>query len=143
MIVNLNANLKKLGLLVVGGVLALLALALFQLIVGYMGITHYFGSIAGIFAIIGLLFFRLFAPFVVGAFFGMTTVLGWHWLVALIITLPGIILIVPKLMLLVFAPLLLILNGGKPTQKPTAGKPIDDDIIEGPAVHVDDDKGGQ
>jgi hypothetical protein len=76
-------------------IFAVLAWSLFQLVMGVLGIDHYFGVFGALLALIAAFFFRFTLPLSVGAFFGMTEVLGWHWFIALLVCMPGLLLLVP------------------------------------------------
>ena len=124
------------------GTLAYVAFGIFQLVLGYMGIDHYLGSVWAIIALIGLVFFRMAWPFTIGTFFGAIGVLEWHWFWALCITVPGIMFVIPSVMIGVLAPLFGIQTKGKTA---TDADPVyrhDDDVIEGTAVHVDENEDG-
>jgi len=87
------------------GVLAFLgfgAYGIAQIAVGYMGIEYMFGGGWAIAALIGSLAFRFTLPITIGAFFGATEVLGWHWAVALAFTAPGLLFIIPAFVASIF-----------------------------------------
>ena len=77
------------------GVILLLAIGVVQIAIGYMGIEHHFGGGWAIGALILSIVFRFSLPLTIGTFFGATDVLGFSWIVALLITLPGLLLMVP------------------------------------------------
>jgi hypothetical protein len=79
------------GLIFVG----IIAYGIAQFAVGYMGIEDMFGVGWATAALIGSLLFRFTLPITIGAFFGATEVLGWHWALALIFTAPGLLFIIP------------------------------------------------
>jgi len=145
MIYKINANLKKLGFIVLGGAFFFIFLGFFQLIVGFLGIAEYLGMVPAILFLIGLFYFRFTLPFVIGTFFGIVGVLDWNWVVALILTLPGLIFVLPSLSLLLFAPFIAAFGFGpsKNASTTTDSPQQDDDIIEGTAVHVDEDVEGK
>ncbi|MEM6602615.1 MAG: hypothetical protein AAF621_01070 [Pseudomonadota bacterium] len=60
-----------------------------QVPVGFFGIEHHFGALIAIASVCIALYFRTMLPFLCGAFFGVTDVLGWHWLFAILFILPG------------------------------------------------------
>jgi len=66
-----------------------------QLSVGYLGIEDLFGGGWAIAALIGSVIFRFTLPITIGAFFGATEVLGWHWVAALVFTAPGLLFVIP------------------------------------------------
>ena len=69
---------------------------LFYLIVGFLGIQYFFGTISSILVTIFCIFFKFSLPLTVGTFFGIIYVLEWHWFFALLITLPGIMILTPS-----------------------------------------------
>lgn len=77
------------------GVIFFLLIGLVQIIVGYMGIEYHLGGGWAIGLVIASIFFRISFPLTIGTFFGALDVLGWSWLGALILTLPGLLLMVP------------------------------------------------
>lgn len=77
------------------GVILLLAIGVVQIAIGYMGIEYHFGGGWAIGAVILSIVFRFSLPLTIGTFFGATDVLGFSWIVALLITLPGLLLMVP------------------------------------------------
>jgi hypothetical protein len=58
------------------GFILFLAVGITQAAIGYMGIEHYFGTIAAIIALIAAFFLRLMLPLTIGTFFGAMEVLG-------------------------------------------------------------------
>lgn len=77
------------------GVIFFLLVGVVQIIVGYMGIEYHLGGGWAIGLVIASIFFRISFPLTIGTFFGALDVLGWSWLGALILTLPGLLLMVP------------------------------------------------
>ena len=77
------------------GVILLLGVGLAQMIVGYIGIEYHLGSGWAIGAVVLALMFRFSLPLTVGTFFGAMDVFGFSFIVALLITLPGLLLMVP------------------------------------------------
>ena len=77
------------------GVLLMLGIGLAQMIIGYIGIEYHLGSGWAIGAVILALVFRFSLPLTVGTFFGAMDVFGFSFIVALLITLPGLLLMVP------------------------------------------------
>lgn len=70
--------------------LAWLAFSVFYLITGLAGIDHHLGLFFSILAALALVVFRFSIPIAVGCFFGARDVWGWHWIGALLFTLPGL-----------------------------------------------------
>ena len=79
------------GLMLIG----VISYGIAQFCVGYLGIEDMFGGSWAVAALIGSLVFRFTLPITIGAFFGATEVLGWHWFAALIFTAPGLLFIIP------------------------------------------------
>ena len=69
--------------------------AISQFIAGYDGITSYAGSGWAFGAILVTFIFRFTLPITIGAFYGAMIVWGWPWYLALLFTVPGLVLIVP------------------------------------------------
>ena len=77
------------------GFIILLVVGIAQMVIGYLGIEYHFGSGWAIGAIVLALVFRFSLPLTIGTFFGAMDVFGFSFIVALIITLPGLLLMVP------------------------------------------------
>jgi len=77
------------------GVILMLGIGLAQIVIGYIGIEYHFGSGWAIGAVVLALMFRFSLPLTVGTFFGAMDVFGFSFIVALLITLPGLLLMVP------------------------------------------------
>ena len=67
-----------------------LGIAVVQGVIGYIGIEHYFGTIAAVIALAVAFSLRITLPLTIGTFFGALEVLGWPWYLALVITVPGL-----------------------------------------------------
>ena len=129
-------NIKEFGLLITLGTLFYVLFGIFQMVLGIMGIAHYFGAFGVILALAGLFIYRFTLPFTIGTFFGAMAVLDVNWFFALLLTLPGVVYLIPGLMLTVLAPIASRVK----RQSPQPTSPYDDgDVIEGTAVHVDDE----
>ena len=61
-----------------------------------MGIEYYFGGFWLGVAIVLVVFFRFNLPVIIGAYFGAVEVLQWHWALALLFAVPGLLFIVPS-----------------------------------------------
>jgi putrescine transport system substrate-binding protein len=72
-----------------------LAYGVAQIVAAYVGIEHHWGGVAaGL--LIGVSFlFRFTLPITIGSFFGAMDVWGWHWAVAAIFAVPGLLLLAP------------------------------------------------
>jgi len=77
------------------GVIFFLLVGIAQMVIGYMGIEYHLGGGWAIGLVIASLVFRITFPLTIGTFFGALDVLGWSWIGALLITLPGLLLMVP------------------------------------------------
>ena len=77
------------------GLLLMLGIGLAQMVIGYIGIEYHFGAGWAIGAVVLALMFRFSLPLTVGTFFGAMDVFGFSFIVALLITLPGLLLMVP------------------------------------------------
>ena len=79
------------------GFILFIAVGITQAAIGYMGIEHYFGTVAAVIALIAAFFLRLMLPLTIGTFFGALEVLGWPWYLALAITAPGLLFAAPAM----------------------------------------------
>lgn len=70
-----------------------------QIVAGYLGIDFHFGAIWAAVAIIASLMFRFTLPLTIGAFFGAMDVWEWHWALAALFAVPGLIFLIPGIML--------------------------------------------
>ena len=86
------------------GVIFFLAVGVIQIIVGYLGIEYHLGSGWAVGAVILSLLLRISFPLTIGTFFGALNVLEWHWFAALLLTVPGLIFMVPGFFLTKFSP---------------------------------------
>ena len=92
-------NIIKFGLLFI--FISFLSI-LFNIIMGFIGIQFFYGTIVAILITIISIYFKVIFPLYIGSFFGMIYVLEWHWLIALLICLPGLLFITPNLFKKVF-----------------------------------------
>ena len=92
-------NIIKFGLIFI--LLSLLSI-LFNIIMGFIGIQFFYGTIVALLITIISIYFKVVLPLYIGSFFGMIYVLEWHWLIALLICLPGLLFITPNLFKKVF-----------------------------------------
>jgi hypothetical protein len=77
------------------GFVAVLVFGLAQFAAGYAGIAYHFGTGWAIAALVVGVFFRFTLPITIGAFFGAMDVWGWHWALAALFAVPGLIFVVP------------------------------------------------
>ena len=87
-------NILKFGLIFI--LISFLSI-LFNIIMGFIGIQFFYGSIVALLTAIISIYFKVILPLYIGSFFGMIYVLEWHWLIALLICLPGLLFITPNL----------------------------------------------
>ena len=87
-------NIIKFGLIFI--LLSFLSI-LFNIVMGFIGIQFFYGTIVALLITIISIYFKVILPLYIGSFFGMIYVLEWHWLIALLICLPGLLFITPNL----------------------------------------------
>ena len=75
---------------------------LFNIIMGFIGIQFFYGTIVALLITIISIYFKVILPLYIGSFFGMIYVFEWHWLIALLICLPGLFFITPNLFKKIF-----------------------------------------
>ena len=92
-------NLIKFGLLFI--IISFFSI-LFNIIMGFIGIQFFYGTIVALLITIISIYFKVILPLYIGSFFGMIYVLEWHWLIALLICLPGLLFVTPNLFKKVF-----------------------------------------
>ena len=86
-------HIIKIGIFIIIGLFLLL---LFHLIVGFLGIQYFFGTLIAILITVLCIFLKFPLPISIGFFFGVIYVLEWHWIFAVFLTLPGLIFITPN-----------------------------------------------
>ena len=86
------------GSLIGLGFILFFAFGIFQLIIGYQGIEYHLGSGWAIAALVGTFVFRFTLPITIGTYFGVVDVLEWHWFIALLVTLPGLLFLIPSVL---------------------------------------------
>ena len=92
-------NIIKFGLIFI--LLSFLSI-LFNIVIGFIGIQFFYGTIVALLITIISIYFKVILPLYIGSFFGMIYVLEWHWLIALLICLPVLLFITPNLFKKVF-----------------------------------------
>lgn len=92
-------NVVKFGLIFI--LLSFLSI-IFNIVMGFVGIQFFYGTIIAILITIISIYFKVILPLYIGSFFGMIYVLEWHWLIALLICIPGLLFITPNLFKKVF-----------------------------------------
>ncbi len=94
-------NLLKAGIFFI---FLLIIIIIFHVVVGFLGINYLLKNIGFqdfsilISVLLSLLcvYFKIFLPLSIGTFFGIVYVLEWHWIFAILITLPGLFFLFPK-----------------------------------------------
>ena len=92
-------NVIKFGLIFI--LLSFLSI-LFNIVMGFIGIQFFYGTIVAILITIISIYFKVILPLYIGSFFGMIYVMEWHWLIALLVCMPGFLFITPNLFKKVF-----------------------------------------
>ena len=92
-------NVIKFGLIFI--LLSFLSV-LFNIVMGFIGIQFFYGTIVAILITIISIYFKVILPLYIGSFFGMIYVIEWHWLIALLVCMPGLLFITPNLFKKVF-----------------------------------------
>ena len=92
-------NIIKFGLIFI--LLSFLSV-LFNIVMGFIGIQFFYGTIVAILITIISIYFKVILPLYIGSFFGMIYVIEWHWLIALLVCMPGLLFITPNLFKKVF-----------------------------------------
>ena len=75
---------------------------LFNVVMGFIGIQFFYGTIVALLITIISIYFKVILPLYIGSFFGMVYVLEWHLLIALFVCMPGLLFITPNLFKKVF-----------------------------------------
>ena len=75
---------------------------LFNIVMGFIGIQFFYGTIFALLITIISIYFKVILPLYIGSFFGMIYVMEWHWLIALLVCMPGFLFITPNLFKKVF-----------------------------------------
>ena len=94
-----QTNILKYGLITISLILSLFC---FYVVVGFLGIQELTKPYPyGTFFTWVIIFFGIFYRFTfllltIGVFFGIVNVLEWHWIIALLFTLPSFVFIFPK-----------------------------------------------
>uniref|UniRef100_UPI003B5CA13C hypothetical protein n=1 Tax=Shewanella gaetbuli TaxID=220752 RepID=UPI003B5CA13C len=70
-----------------------------HVVAGFIGIDFYFGVIGAGLAILAAVMVRFTLPLTVGAFFGAMDVWHWHWAFAALFAAPGLLLIIPSVII--------------------------------------------
>ena len=78
---------------------SLIALGIIQLVLGFAGLEYLLGWWAGAIGLALALTMRLMLPMSIGSYFGAVYVMEWPWWVGVLIVVPGILFLIPGLML--------------------------------------------
>ena len=81
-------------------------LGLVQFYLGFVGIESHLGVWAAIAELLAAIFLHFTLPLTIGTYFGAVDVLGWPWWAGVLIAAPGLLLVVPGMVVLALAPLL-------------------------------------
>ena len=92
-------NIIKFGLIFI--LLSFLSI-LFNIVMGFIGIQFFYGTIVALLITTISIYFKVILPLYVGSFFGMIYVIEWHWLIALLVCMPGLLFITPNLFKKIF-----------------------------------------
>jgi hypothetical protein len=76
-----------------------------QIWLGYIGIEWHLGELWAIGALAIAFIFRLTIPITIGTYFGAVDVMGWDWYVGLIIAAPGLLFILPSMVVAALEPI--------------------------------------
>jgi uncharacterized membrane protein YtjA (UPF0391 family) len=77
-----------------------------QIHLGFIGIEHEIGAWAAWIAIALFFLGRIMPPLTIGSYFGAVSVWGWEWWQGLLIAAPGLLFIVPALVMVAVEPIL-------------------------------------
>ena len=77
------------------GIIFFLLFAVVQAAIGFMGIEYHLGHGWAIGFLIAAFIFRFTLPLTIGTFFGALNVLDWPLIGAILITLPGLVFMIP------------------------------------------------
>jgi hypothetical protein len=79
--------------------IALIAVGVVQLALGFAGIEHHLGAFWAFAALVVAFGFRILLPITIGSFFGAVDVMGWPWYLGVAIALPGLMFIAPSMVM--------------------------------------------
>ena len=77
--------------------IAFIGLGIAQMVAGFSGIEHVWGSVWAWLALVGAVGFGFTLPMTIGAYFGATEVWGWSTPLAIAFAAPGLLFMVPGL----------------------------------------------
>jgi len=90
------------------GFVAFIAFGIAQFTAAFVGIEHGIGFFWACAALVVCFLFRFTLPITIGAFFGAMNVWGWHWLLAALFAVPGLLFVIPGMLT---SALLLFIHG--------------------------------
>lgn len=90
-------------LLGIGCFILFFGYAIFQIIAAYVGIDFHLGAVWAFVAVGAAFVFRFTLPITIGAFFGAMDVWGWHWALAALFAAPGLLFLIPGILLSIFS----------------------------------------
>ena len=85
--------------------LAFIIFGILQIWLGYVGIDWHFGELWALGAVAVAFIFRITLPLTIGTYFGAVDVMGWDWYVGLSIAAPGLLFIVPSMVMAALEPI--------------------------------------
>ncbi len=85
------------------GIIAFFLFTIFQVYGAFLGFDFYFGSMWATIAIVLSIIFRFPLPISIAAFFGAVNVWHWPWFLAALFISPGLLLLIPGILVLLVA----------------------------------------
>jgi len=82
-----------------------IVLGVAQIWLGYVGIEWHLGELWAIGALAVAFIFRITLPLTIGTYFGAVDVMGWDWYVGLLIAVPGLLFILPSMVMAALEPI--------------------------------------
>lgn len=79
--------------------IALIVVGLLQITLGFAGIEYHLGGFWAFAAIVAALWLRFLLPVTIGSYFGAVDVMGWEWYVGVAIAAPGLLFVVPSMVM--------------------------------------------
>jgi len=81
------------------GFLLLMTYGIMQIYAGFLGYEYQFGTIWAVIAIIFTFMTRFPLIITIGSFMGALYVWDWHWTLAVLFAIPGLILFIPNMLI--------------------------------------------
>lgn len=82
-----------------------IVLGVAQIWLGYVGIEWHLGELWAIGTLAVAFIFRITLPLTIGTYFGAVDVMGWDWYVGLLIAVPGLLFILPSMVMAALEPI--------------------------------------